>query len=84
MKGWDDVPLGLVLVLAVIVCYGCICGYSEHFSRFEDTTNRKRTEKLVNSYFKQETNHVRPADKFNAPIHGVETPFRVNMFHAYL
>jgi hypothetical protein len=79
MKDWDYVPW-LILALALVICYGS----SEHFGRFEDTSQRKRTDALVNSSYSQKTNHSIPEKQFDAPIHGVETPFRVNMFNSFL
>jgi hypothetical protein len=79
MKGWDYVPW-LFLVFALVVCYGCV----EHFARFEDTSQRKRTDELVNSSYAQQTNHSIPDKVFGGPIPGEPTPFRVNMYDAYL
>ena len=79
MKVWDFLPW-IILVLAIVISYGC----SEHFSRFEDTSQRKRTDALINSSYSQKTNHSIPEKQFDATIHGVETPFRVNMFNSFL
>jgi len=79
MKGWDFVPW-IIVVLALLMTYGSI----EHFARFEDTSQREKTDSLVNSSYNQTTNHSIPNKLFDAPIHGSETPFRVNMFNAYL
>jgi hypothetical protein len=56
----------------------------EHFSRFEDTSQRQRTDKLINSSYNQTTNHSIPNKEFDAPIHGIPSPFRVNIWDAYL
>ena len=79
MKVWDSLPW-IILLLAIVISYGC----SEHFARFEDTSQRKRTDTLINSSYSQITNHSIPEKQFDAPIHGVETPFRVNIWDAYL
>jgi|Laugrespbdmm15dd_1035085.scaffolds.fasta_scaffold47085_2 hypothetical protein len=79
MKDWDYVPW-IILVLALICC----CGSVEGFARFEDKSQRQRTDVLVNSSYSQKTNHSIPEKEFDAPISGVATPFRVNMYNAYL
>jgi hypothetical protein len=79
MTGWDYIPwifLGLALLL--------FRSSFEHFARFEDTSSRQRTDALINSSFKQQTNHAIPEKEFDAPIAGVPTPFRVNMYDAHL
>jgi hypothetical protein len=79
MKDWDYVPW-ILLVLALLLTYGSI----EHFARFEDTSPRERTDKLKNSSYSQQTNHSIPQKEFDAPVAGVSTPFRVNMYDAHL
>jgi hypothetical protein len=81
---WNDAPLVLIVVFAIFVVYSSMTGFLEHFARFEDTSNRDKTDALANSSYRQTTNHMRPPDKLTGPIPGTETPFRVNMFHAYL
>jgi hypothetical protein len=79
MKAWDYVPW-IILAFALVLCYGSI----EGFSRFEDKSQRQRTDALVNSSYSQRTNHSIPEKEFDGPIPGVPTPFRVNMYDAYL
>jgi len=79
MKGWDYVPW-IVLGLGLLLCYGGV----EHFSRFEDTSQRQRTDNLINSSYTQQTNHSIPQKEFDGPIPGEPTPFRVNIWDAYL
>jgi len=82
---WSDVPLILIFLFAMLVVYTSMSGFNEHFGRFEDTTNRDRTDALSNSSYKQATNHLDAPNKFDAgPIQGVETPFQVNMWKAYI
>jgi hypothetical protein len=56
----------------------------EHFARLEDTSQRQRTDNLVHSSYSQQTNHSIPEKAFDAPVGGMPTPFRVNMYDAYL
>jgi hypothetical protein len=70
------------IVLAIAVLF--YMGSFEHFSRFEDTSQRKRSDKLVNSSFSQTTNHSIPQKEFDAPVSGIPTQFRVNIWDAYL
>jgi hypothetical protein len=79
MNGWDFAPW-ILLILALLFSYGCI----ENFARFEDTSQRKRTDALVDSSYAQQTNHAIPQTGQYGPIQGIETPFRVNMHNAHL
>jgi hypothetical protein len=79
MTAWDYVPW-IILALAVVLCSGSI----EGFARFEDKSQRQRTDVLVNSSYSQRTNHSIPEKEFDAPISGIASPFRVNMYNAYL
>lgn len=81
---WNDAPLILICLLALVIVYTSMTGFLEHFSRFEDTSNRDRTDALINSSYNQQTNHVRPHDKIPGPIPGIETPFQVNMWKAFI
>jgi hypothetical protein len=79
MKGWDYVPW-ILLALAVLFSYGCV----EHFTSLQDTSQRERTDAVKKSSFAQQTNHSIPQTGQYAPIQGIETPFRVNKWNAYL
>ena len=78
-QAWNYVPW-ILLVLALLFSYGCI----EHFTTLEDTSQRQRTDALVNSSYAQRTNHSIPQTGQYAPIQGIETPFRINKWNAYL
>ena len=79
MTAWDYVPW-IILALAVVLCSGSI----EGFARFEDKSQRQRTDKLKNSSYSQQTNHSIPQKEFDAPVSGIPTQFRVNIWDAYL
>jgi hypothetical protein len=70
------------IILAVALVF--FCSSYEHFSRFEDTSNRKRTDKVINSSYSQQTNHAIPQTGQFGPVQGMETPFRVNIWNASL
>ena len=84
MSNWENAPLIIIIVFTLFLCWCCMKGFQEHFARHEDTSNRDRTDKLANSSYAQTTNHALPQSKFNAPVHGIESPFRVNLFQAHL
>lgn len=49
-----------------------------------DQRQEKRTMQLEDSSYAQRTNHFPPASVDMGPIHGFESPFRVNQFMAYI
>ncbi len=51
---------------------------------FLDQRNVAKTSKTRQSSYKQETNHFVPMENPQDPIPGVETPFRVNLYHSYM
>jgi hypothetical protein len=57
----------------------------EHFNaEFIDKTQDKRTMKVEDSSYAQTTNHMSPAHYSMGPIEGVQTPFQVNQYKAYV
>ena len=79
MNSWDYAPW-ILLVLALLFSYGCV----ERFTTLQDTSQRERTDAVIDSSYKQQTNHSIPQTGQYGPIQGIETPFRVNMHNAYL
>jgi len=74
--------LALVAIIAIIVI---LSKKKETFvSEFLDRSNEKKTSMTRASSYAQETNHFRPTPTEPEPISGMETPFRVNMFNAYI
>lgn len=68
--------LGVILMLSV---------KKEHFvPEFLDQGNVKQTMKTSSSSYAQETNHFKLTPPVPEPISGTQTPFRVNMFTAYM
>ena len=79
------VSLPVLIVIGVaILCIIVVLNRESFVPEFLDQANVQRTADLKNSHYAQETNHVRPDGRFDAPLHGSESPFRVNMVNAYL
>jgi hypothetical protein len=78
-QAWNYVPW-ILLALAVLFCYGFV----ENFTSLQDTSQRERTDAVKNSSYAQRTNHSIPQTGQYGPIQGIETPFRVNKWNAYL
>jgi hypothetical protein len=53
-------------------------------SEFTDRTNEKATVDNEVSSYRQQTSHVRPTPPQYEPPHGIETPFRVNIYNSYM
>jgi len=75
----------LVLGVATIVVLGIVLKNKEYFvPEFLEQSGVKRTHQTKDSSYEQRTNHVLPQSKFAYPSDGVETPFRVNQFNAFV
>lgn len=72
----------IILILVAIVLYFLVM--RERFVDFSDKTQVQRTVATQNSSYAQRTNHMIPPAGPNVPIQGIESPFRVNMFDAYI
>jgi hypothetical protein len=73
----------LALVLALIVLY--IALPRERFQpEFLDKSQVDKTVAVENSSYAQVTNHADPAPYSMGPIQGLQTPFRVNQYRAYV
>lgn len=80
----NNLPVWLALAFAVLIVYAVMS--REHFvPEFLDQRNVEKTQDMAKSSYKQTTNAVRPDGRFDAPpIQGVISPFRVNMWDAYI
>jgi hypothetical protein len=77
--------LPVIIVIGVaILCVFVALNRESFVPEFLEQSNVKRTFDLKDSHYSQETNHVRPDGRFDAPLHGSQSPFRVNMVNAYL
>jgi hypothetical protein len=72
----------IVLILVAIGLYFLFT--REGFVDFSDKTQVQRTVATQNSSYAQRTNHMIPPPGPLVPIQGIESPFRVNMFDAYI
>lgn len=78
--------LGYILLIGGVALLSMIViGKKEHFvPEFLDQGNVKQTTKTGTSSYAQETNHFKLTPPPPEPISGSQTPFRVNMFTAYM
>jgi hypothetical protein len=79
MKTWLFLTAGLLLLALVL------WKSRERFEpEFLDRAQIARTVAVEYSSYDQTTNHMEPAEYSNGPIEGVETPFQVNQYRAYV
>jgi hypothetical protein len=78
--------LTLYFVFALALLVAVLYGFPrETFqSEFLDKTQVDRTVAVENSSFAQTTNHMRYAPASMGPLQGMETPFQVNQYKAYV
>jgi len=81
MKYWGF----LGLLLAVLALWYVMRKPTEGFrSEILDTGNTDRTTETSQSSYNQETNHFKLASSDLGEVPGYETPFRVNMYNAFI
>ena len=81
MKGLELI----VLAVAVIVLIGILTRHIEPFQpEFLEQSGVKRTHDTKDSSYEQRTNHTIPQPGFAYPKDGMESPFRVNAFNAFV
>jgi hypothetical protein len=79
MKKW------LLLGIAVLVIALVLLKSREKFQpEFLDRTQVDRTLAVQDSSYNQQTNHLTPTPYSMGPVEGVETPFQVNQYRAYV
>ena len=75
----------LAIVVGLIVVWAVMSRFTEPFvPEFLDKSSVKRTSETKDSSYEQQTNHSVPQPGPNVPIDGVESPFRVNAFNAFI
>lgn len=73
------------VLIAVFVVLMVLLPKKEGFvPEFLDQGNVIQTAKTSSSSYAQETNHFKLTPPLPEPISGTQTPFRVNMFTAYM
>ncbi len=83
MKKMNPTPWLLIAGLGIAAVL--LMQRREYFNaEFIDKTQDNRTMKVENSSYAQTTNHMTPAHYSMGPIEGVQTPFQVNQYKAYV
>ena len=73
------------LLAAIAVLAFVLYSSKERFSlEFNDYTQDKRTKSREDSSYSQQTNHMNFAPADMGPIQGMQTPFQVNQYKAYV
>ena len=74
-----------VVVLAALAFVYYLSGRREGFvAEFIEHGNLKRTVETGKSSYKQETNHYPYLHEPQPPVPGTKSPFRVNIWNAYI
>lgn len=77
-------PIAFFL-LAVAVLAGVLYLTRERFQpEFLDKSQVRRTVSREDSSYAQQTNHMNPAPYDMGPVSGMQTPFQVNQYKAYI
>ena len=80
MKQWVFLAIALLVIGFVLQKF-----MTEKFQpEFLDRTQVAKTIAVEDSSFDQRTNHMDPSPFSLGPIQGMETPFRVNAYTAYV
>ena len=73
------------LLVAMVVLALVLYFTREHYSlEFNDYTQEKKTRATEDSSYSQQTNHMHFAPADMGPIQGMQTPFQVNQYKAYV
>lgn len=51
---------------------------------FQDRRGINRTDAVIDSSYQQRTNHMPPPTVVSPPVEGIQTPFQVNAFKAFI
>jgi hypothetical protein len=79
MKAW------ILLAAAILVISLVLMKSRERFEpEFLDRTQIGKTIAVEDSSYDQQTNHMNPSPYPMGPIQGVQTPFQVNQYRAYV
>jgi len=73
-----------IIIGALAVWYLVTRSRESFVPEFLEQSSVRKTASMASSSYKQDTNHFTPAPGPNVPIQGTESPFRVNMFNAYI
>jgi hypothetical protein len=79
------VPQIIAICVGLVLIWAALSRYSEPFvPEFLEQSGVKRTADTRHSSYDQRTNHMSPVPGPVVPVDGVETPFRVNAFNAFM
>ena len=79
------VPQIIAILAGVLLIWAALSRYSEPFvPEFLEQSGVKRTADTKHSSYEQRTNHMVPVAGPSVPLDGVESPFRVNAFNAFM
>lgn len=73
----------VALVLMTVVLVG-VPGREKFRPEFLDTRQEQKTVAVEDSSYAQRTNHMQYGQYSMGPLQGMETPFRVNQYKAYV
>ena len=77
----------LLLVAAVIVLGLAVRKLTEGFGTQPEMLDKRGVVKTLlteDSSYEQTTNHLRPSVETFGPVEGMQTPFQVNQYRAYI
>jgi hypothetical protein len=75
----------VLLVVALVALIFVLYGMRERFQpEFLDKRQVQTTVAHENSSYAQSTNHMEPGPVAMAPLQGLQTPFQVNQYKAYI
>lgn len=79
MKAWILLAAG-VLVISLVLMKS-----RERFEpEFLDRTQIGKTIAVEDASYDQQTNHMNPSPYSTGPLNGIQTPFQVNQYRAYV
>jgi len=72
-------------LIAIVVLAGVLYMTRERFQpEFLDKSQVNHTVSREHSSYAQQTNHMNPSPYSMGPINGMQTPFQVNQYKAYI
>jgi hypothetical protein len=77
-------PTTLLVVALFVVMLVLYLGRERFQPEFLDKSQVQRTVATETSSYEQLTNHMNPAPVQIGPLNGVQTPFQVNQYTAYV
>ena len=79
-----SVYIWFALALLVLFLVTRVSVQEKFQPEFLDKTQVRKTVATEDSSYDQRTNHINPAPYSMGPVQGMETPFQVNQYRAYI